>query len=52
MPNRVLIIDDDTELCALMQKCAAQEGLESDVVYTRQYTSLHSANFDNPDLPV
>ncbi len=34
MANRVLIIDDDTALCALMQKCAEQEGLESDVAYT------------------
>ena len=34
MVNRVLIIDDDTELCALMQKCAEQEKLESDVAYT------------------
>ena len=28
MPNRVLIIDDDTELCALMKKCVTQEELE------------------------
>ncbi len=34
MANRVLIIDDDTELCVLMQKCTEQEGLESDVAYT------------------
>lgn len=34
MPNRVLIIDDDIELCKLMKKCAAQEGLEADIAYT------------------
>ncbi|MBZ4665676.1 response regulator transcription factor [Mahella sp.] len=34
MPNRVLIIDDDTELCALMKKCVTQEGLEADIAYT------------------
>lgn len=36
MPNKVLIIDDDTELCALMKKCAAQKGLEADLAYTGQ----------------
>lgn len=34
MSSRILIIDDDTELCALMKKCTAQEGLEADVAYT------------------
>lgn len=34
MPNRVLIIDDDTELCALMKKCVTQEELEADISYT------------------
>lgn len=34
MAERVLIIDDDTELCALMRKCAMQEGLEADIAYT------------------
>lgn len=34
MPNRVLIIDDDTELCALMKKCVTQEELEADIAYT------------------
>lgn len=33
MSNRVLIIDDDTEICVLMQRCVAQEGLESDVAH-------------------
>lgn len=34
MQNRVLIIDDDAELCALIKKCAMQEGLEADMAYT------------------
>lgn len=34
MLNRVLIIDDDTELCALMKKCVKQENLEVDIAYT------------------
>lgn len=34
MQNRVLIIDDDTELCALMKKCVMQEELEADIAYT------------------
>lgn len=34
MANRVLIIDDDIELCALMKKCVMQEELEADIAYT------------------
>lgn len=34
MSNRVLIIDDDAKLCALMKKCAAQKGMEADIAYT------------------
>jgi len=34
MPNRVLIIDDDTELCTLIKKCVMQEELEADIAYT------------------
>lgn len=34
MSSKILIIDDDTELCTLMKKCAAQEGLEADVAHT------------------
>jgi len=30
----ILIIDDDKELCALMKKCAEQEGLDADAAYT------------------
>lgn len=34
MSSKILIIDDDTELCTLMKKCTAQEGLEADVAHT------------------
>lgn len=34
MQNRVLIIDDDTELCALIKKCVIQLGWEADIAYT------------------
>jgi len=34
MPKRVLIIDDDQELCALINKCVRQEGMEGDIAYT------------------
>ncbi len=34
MPNRVLIIDDDMELCTLMKKCVMQEGLDADIANT------------------
>ncbi len=34
MLNRVLIIDDDTELCALIKKCATQGELEADIACT------------------
>ncbi len=34
MPNRVLIIDDDTKLCVLIKKCVMQEDLETDIAYT------------------
>ncbi len=34
MSNRILIIDDDTELCALIRKCVIQEGLEADIAFT------------------
>lgn len=33
MSSKILIIDDDTALCSLMKKCAAQEGLEADVAH-------------------
>lgn len=31
--NKVLIIDDDKELCALMKKCIEQEKLSAVTVY-------------------
>lgn len=31
--NRVLVIDDDKELCALMKKCIEQEGLSAIVAH-------------------
>lgn len=34
MSSKILIIDDDTELCTLMKKCTAQEGLEADIAHT------------------
>ncbi len=34
MQNRVLIIDDDMELCSLIKKCIMQEELEADIAYT------------------
>ena len=34
MERMILIIDDDKELCALMKKCAEQEGLDADIAYT------------------
>lgn len=34
MQKKVLMIDDDTELCALMKKCVMQEKLEADLAYT------------------
>lgn len=34
--NRILIIDDDKELCALMKKCAEQENLVAVTAYTAQ----------------
>mgnify|MGYP003902812751 FL=1 len=34
MPDRVLIIDDDEKLCALMKKCVLQEGLDADIAYS------------------
>lgn len=34
MDNKILVIDDDRDLCALIQKHVAQENLEADVAYT------------------
>ncbi|WP_099203877.1 response regulator transcription factor [Scatolibacter rhodanostii] len=34
MTNKVLIIDDDIELCALIEKCVTKQELEADIAYT------------------
>jgi len=34
MNNEILVIDDDKDVCALVQKYAEQEGLHADVAYT------------------
>ncbi|WP_313129039.1 response regulator transcription factor [Anaerocolumna sp.] len=34
MNNKILVIDDDKELCTLIQKYAGQENLHTDVAYT------------------
>lgn len=34
MNNKILVIDDDKDVCALVQKYAEQEGLQADVAYT------------------
>ena len=34
MTNRILIVDDDKDLCALIQKCIRQEGFEAASVHT------------------
>lgn len=34
MTNRILIVDDDKDLCALIQKCIRQDGFEAASVHT------------------
>ena len=58
--NRVLIIDDDKELCALMKKCIEQENLTALVAYCGaeglrlvdavSYTHLYYGNDDRSAL--
>jgi len=36
MTNKLLIIDDDTELCSLVKKCVSQVNLEADMAYSGQ----------------
>lgn len=36
MTNKILIIDDDTELCSLVKKCVLQVSLDADVAYNGQ----------------
>ena len=35
--NKVLVIDDDKELCALMKKCVEQESLAADIGGKQRY---------------
>lgn len=34
MPNRILIIDDDIELCQLLKKCVEKENITADLAHT------------------
>lgn len=34
MPNRVLIIDDDIELCQLLKKCVEKENITAELAHT------------------
>ncbi|WP_342555599.1 response regulator transcription factor [Paenibacillus sp. FSL R7-0652] len=36
MSNKILIIDDDVELCSLVKKCVSQVNLEADTAYNGQ----------------
>lgn len=36
MTNKILIIDDDIELCSLVKKCVLQVNLEADIAYNGQ----------------
>ncbi len=38
--NRVLVIDDDKELCALMKKCIEQENLSAIVAQYKVFLPL------------
>lgn len=40
MTNKILIIDDDIELCSLVKKCVLQVNLKADMAYNGQ-TGLH-----------
>lgn len=42
MINKILIIDDDIELCSLVKKCVLQVNLEADIAYNGQ-TGLYQA---------
>lgn len=47
MKNKVLIIDDDKELCALLKKCINIEGMDADVCYSGKegVDKIHYADF-------
>ncbi|MCC5465674.1 response regulator transcription factor [Pelosinus baikalensis] len=34
MPNRILIIDDDRELCTLLKKCVSKETIDADICHS------------------
>lgn len=44
MSNRILIIDDDVELCSLVKKCVTEVNLETDIAYTGQTGLLQIMN--------
>lgn len=44
MTNKILIIDDDIELCSLVKKCVSQVNLEADVSYNGQTGLLQLMN--------
>ncbi|AWP28096.1 two-component response regulator [Paenibacillus vortex V453] len=44
MTNRILIIDDDVELCSLVKKCVSQVNLETDMAYNGQTGLLQVMN--------
>ncbi|AZK46520.1 response regulator transcription factor [Paenibacillus lentus] len=44
MTNRILIIDDDIELCSLVKKCVSQVNLETDMAYNGQTGLLQVMN--------
>ncbi|MBT2289117.1 response regulator transcription factor [Paenibacillus albidus] len=44
MTNRILIIDDDMELCSLVKKCVSQVNLETDMAYNGQTGLLQIMN--------
>lgn len=44
MTNRILIIDDDMELCSLVKKCVSQVKLETDMAYNGQTGLLQVMN--------
>lgn len=44
MTNKILIIDDDMELCSLVKKCVSQVNLETDMAYNGQTGLLQVMN--------
>lgn len=48
MTNRILLIDDDRELCSLIKKCVSQANLETDIAYNGQSGLLQMMNGTHP----